>query len=54
MEKEFIVVLELGFWAFNIKKKVCGVLDFFSIFLRKCEKKKVHNMCWILISITYV
>jgi hypothetical protein len=28
MEKESIVVLELGFFASNIKNKVCGVFDF--------------------------
>jgi hypothetical protein len=27
MEKEFIVVLELGFLAFNIRKEVYGVLE---------------------------
>jgi hypothetical protein len=32
MEKEFIVVLELGFLAFNTIKEVYGVLDFFLFF----------------------
>jgi hypothetical protein len=32
MEKEFTVVLELGFLAFNIKTEVYGVLDFYFYF----------------------
>ncbi len=35
MEDESIVALELGFLSSNIKKKVCGVLDFFFFFLKK-------------------
>jgi hypothetical protein len=36
---ESIVVLELGFLSSNIKKKVHGVLDFFSFFLEKIGRK---------------
>ncbi len=39
MEKEFIIALELVFLNSNIKKTICGALDFF-LFLRKYEKKK--------------
>jgi hypothetical protein len=44
MGDKSIFALELGFLAFNIKKWVCGILDFIFIFLRKYEEKKVHNM----------
>jgi len=44
MEEESIIVDELTFFAFNIKKEVCVVLEFFLSFLRKLEKKKGHNM----------
>jgi hypothetical protein len=51
MEKESIVVLELGFFAFNIKNKVCGVLDYYLYFLK--NKKKIQLItcclgCWIV------
>jgi hypothetical protein len=44
MEKESIVVDELTFFAFNIKKEVCVVLESFFFFLKKIEEKKTHNM----------
>jgi len=50
MGEEFIVAFELSSWAINIKKKVYGILDFFLFFLRKYEKKKNHNMFFMLYS----
>jgi len=43
MENDANVVNGLAFLAFNIKREVYNVLDFFFSFLRKYEKKKVHN-----------
>jgi hypothetical protein len=41
MEKESIVVIRLGFLAFNIRGLWCFK---FIYFLRKYEEKKAHNM----------
>jgi hypothetical protein len=44
------VVLELGFLASNIIKKVCGVSDFFFLFLKKYEEKKAHYMLFLMLN----
>jgi hypothetical protein len=49
MEEEFVVALELGFLASNIKKKVCDVLNKFLFFLRNFEEKKIHNMLYLML-----
>jgi hypothetical protein len=43
-EKKFIVALELVFLDSNIKKEVCGVLDFYFL-KRKYEKKGFITCC---------
>jgi hypothetical protein len=48
MGEEFIVAFELSSWAINVKRKVYDILDFFLFFLRKYEKKKDHNMFFVL------
>jgi hypothetical protein len=40
MDDDCALALELFLFAFNIKKEVCGVLDFFLSFLKKYEEKK--------------
>jgi hypothetical protein len=45
MEKESTVVLELGFLASNIRKKVCGVLGFIFIFWENINKRKFITCC---------
>jgi hypothetical protein len=45
----FGVVIELSMLAFNIKKKVCGVLDFFLSFLKSYENKKIQNMLSLML-----
>jgi hypothetical protein len=44
MDDDFVIILELSLFAFNIKKKVSGVLDYFLSFQRKYEERKAHNM----------
>jgi hypothetical protein len=44
MDDNSIVVNELVFMASNIKREVCGVLNFFLSLLTKYENKKTHNM----------
>ncbi len=34
MDDDFVIILELSLFAFNIKKEVCGVLDYFLSFQR--------------------
>jgi hypothetical protein len=43
-----IVTFELSLLASNIRRKICGVLDDFLSFLKKCEKKKTHNLSLML------
>jgi hypothetical protein len=40
---DFGIAFELSLFASNIKRKAYGVLDSF-LYLKKKEKKKVHNM----------
>jgi hypothetical protein len=49
MEEESIVIDELTFFAFNIRKEVCVVLAFLS-FLRKFGEKKAHNMRYLMLN----
>jgi hypothetical protein len=39
MDLEFVVVMEVSLFAFNIIKEIWGVLDGFSLFLMKYENK---------------
>jgi hypothetical protein len=53
MEEEFTVVDELIFFASNIKKEVCVVLESFLSFLRKFEEKKTHNMSSLMLDLRF-
>ncbi len=44
MDDDFAIILELSWFASNIKKEVCGVFDSFLSFLRKYEERKADNM----------
>jgi hypothetical protein len=48
VDEEFSVVIVL---AFNIKKKVCDVFDYFLSFVRKYGKKKIHNMLSLMLDL---
>jgi hypothetical protein len=48
VDEEFSVVIVL---AFNIKKKVCDVFDFFLSFVRKYGKKQIHNMLSLMLDL---
>jgi hypothetical protein len=39
MENDFVIVDELALLVFNIRKEVCGVLDFFLSFKKEHENK---------------
>jgi hypothetical protein len=49
MEEESIVVDELTYFAYNIKKEVCVVLESFFSFLKIFEEKKAHNMGFLML-----
>ncbi len=49
MEDDYGVALELSMFASNIKKEICEVLDNFFSFLRVYEKRKVHNMLFLML-----
>jgi hypothetical protein len=36
--------IELGTFARNVKKEVCGVIIFFLSFLKKYDAKRIHNI----------
>jgi hypothetical protein len=47
MDDDSTIILELSLFTSDIKKEVCGVLDFFLSFLRNSEKRKAHNMFFL-------
>jgi hypothetical protein len=49
MEDDSIISDELSLLAFNIRREVINVLDFFLSFLKKYENKKVHNMISLML-----
>jgi len=49
MENDYGAALELSMFASNIKKEIREVLDGFISFLRTYEKKKVHNMLFLML-----
>jgi hypothetical protein len=48
MEEEFIVPLDLGCLASNIRKNICGVFKF--IFWKTYEKNMVHYMLSLMLN----
>jgi len=49
MEDESIIFNELSLLAFNIRKEVINVLNFFLSFLKKYENRKAHNMISLML-----
>jgi hypothetical protein len=49
IDDDFRIAFELSLFASNIRREVCGVLDFFLSFLRKFEEKKAHNMLSLML-----
>jgi hypothetical protein len=49
LEDDSIISNELSLLAFNIRREVINVLDFFLSFLKKYEIKKVHNMISLML-----
>jgi hypothetical protein len=49
IDDDFGIPFELSLFVSNIRKEVCGVWDSFLSFLRKFEKRKVHNMLSLML-----
>jgi hypothetical protein len=49
IDDDYRITFELSLFASNIKRKVCGVLDYFLSFLRKIEERKAHNMLSLML-----
>jgi hypothetical protein len=49
VDNDYATTLELSLFAPNIKKEVCGVVDYFISFLKKYEEKKAHNMFLLML-----
>jgi hypothetical protein len=48
------ITFELFLFTSNIRREVCGVLDYFLSFQRKYEERKVHNMFFMLHPKTFI
>jgi hypothetical protein len=46
---DYEITFKFILFASNIRKEVCGVLDSFLSFLRKCEKREIHNMLFLML-----
>jgi hypothetical protein len=53
MDDDSIVNDELSLLAFNIRKEVINVLDFFLSFLKVYDKRKTHNMISLMLNPRY-
>jgi hypothetical protein len=53
MEKDSIIGNELALLVFNVRKEVCGVLDFFLSFLTKYKNKKTLYMISLMLDLRF-
>jgi len=49
IDDDFGIAFELSLFTSNIRRKVCVVLDSFLSYFKKIEKKKVHNILYLMI-----
>jgi hypothetical protein len=50
MEDDSIISYELFLLAFNVKREITNVLDYFLSFLKKYENMKTHNMISLMLN----
>jgi hypothetical protein len=43
--------IELGTFARNVKKEVCGVIDFFFSFLKKYDARRINNILPLMLNL---
>jgi hypothetical protein len=53
MDDDSIASDELFLLAFNIRREVINVFDFFLSFLKVCDKRKTHNMISLMLDPKY-
>jgi hypothetical protein len=50
MEDDMSMNLELPMFSSNVREQVCDILDGFLLFLMKYEKKKTHNILFLMLN----
>jgi len=50
MEDDMSMNLELPMFSSNVREQVCDILDGFFLFLMKYEKKKTHNILFLMLN----
>jgi hypothetical protein len=50
MEDDMSMNLELAMFSSNVREQVCDILDGFLLFLMKYEKKKTHNILFLMLN----
>jgi hypothetical protein len=45
--------IELGTFARNVKKEVCGVIDFFLSFLKTHDVTRIHNILSLMLNLKF-
>jgi len=53
MDDDLIVGDELSLPISNIRREVINALDFFLSFLRVYDKRKTHNMIYLMLDLRY-
>lgn len=52
-EDDLDVGIELKSLIVNMKREMCGVIDFFLSFLTKYNEKRTHNMLFLMLDSKY-
>ncbi len=52
-EDDLDVGIELKSLIVNMKREMCGVIDFFFSFLTKYNEKRTHNMLFLMLDSKY-
>jgi hypothetical protein len=53
MDDDSIIVNLLALMVSNIRREICGVLDFFLSFLTKYKNKKNHNLISLMLDLRF-
>jgi hypothetical protein len=53
IKDDLVVIDELVVLTSNIKTEICGVLDSFLSFLKKCEEKRTYNMFSLMLNFKF-
>jgi hypothetical protein len=50
MEDDSRMDIELKSFIVNMKKEICGVIDYFLSFLIKYDERRIHNMLFLMLN----